>query len=143
MRKIRRMFNKNAQSSKQSSEEEAEGDSSSPVMSASGAPVTTGNHVTAGCVTNSSAGSGRHLPVISAPGPGSLSNTTDPINSTPIDLEPIFNELKEQRAESMRLREEIESLKSQLSTDCGLLNQSFNEERYRFDVSTASFHLSI
>lgn len=151
MRKIRRMFNKNAQSSKQSSEEEPEGDSSSPVMSATGAPVTTtttGNHVvnpnpSAGCVTNSSAGSGRHLPIISTQGPGSISNTTDPHNMTPVDLEPILNELKEHRTENMRLHEEIESLKSQFNSECGLLNQTLNEERYRFEVSNFSLSLYV
>ena len=137
MRKIRRMFNKNAaqSSSKHSSEEEPEGDSSSPVMSATGAPVTTGNHVNPGCVTNSSAGSGRQLPVISTQGPGSVSNTTDPLNMTTIDLDPILTELKELRAENMRFNEEFESLKSQHSNEITMLSQSLNEERYRCEVS--------
>lgn len=57
--------------------------------------------------------------------------------ATVIDLEPVIAELQNRRDEVRRLSAEIESLKSQLQTDCTVFHQSLQEERYRFEVRFA------
>lgn len=134
----------------------------SPAMSTSGAatgttphaPGNTGNHhSTATAMTpahnqsacNSSTGTnslGRHVsPAVAAahhhhhslPISGLTPEPPAPLPAL-VDLDPILNQLKEQRDESNRLQEEIKSLKNQQQNDCNLLHQTLQEERYRYEV---------
>ena len=135
----------------------------SPAMSSSGAATgvtpqhasgTTGNHhSTATAMTpahnqsacNSSTGTnslGRHVsPAVAAahqhhhslPISGLTPEPPAPLPAL-VDLDPILNQLKEQREESNRLQEEIKSLKNQQQSDCNLLHQTLQEERYRYEV---------
>lgn len=50
-------------------------------------------------------------------------------------LEPILEELKERRDEATRLREEVETLKTQVQSEFGSWHQNLQEERSRFEVS--------
>lgn len=110
--------------------------------SASGAPAGGQSAVNqSGC--NSSTSSARHLIHQHNMSAGSGHNhnqqaitiTPEPaVVVGPVDLEPLFSQLKEQRDECTRLQEELHSLKSQHQKDCSLLHQSLQEERYRFEV---------
>lgn len=93
-----------------------------------------------GC--NSSTSSGRHLTQHhqhhNQQGMA-LSTCPEPVTAvslSPADLDPLITQLKEQRDECTKLQEELHSLKSQHQSDCSLLHQSLQEERYRFEVHT-------
>ncbi|XP_064651790.1 transmembrane and coiled-coil domains protein 1-like isoform X5 [Lineus longissimus] len=50
-----------------------------------------------------------------------------------INLDPIINEMQENREVQMKLRETVESLKTQMSTDYAFFKTSLEEERYRYE----------
>ena len=134
MRKIRKIFGKNNHSgnSKHSSEDDGLDETASPVMSGAGGVAVSG--------CNSSTSSGKNLHHTS---PGSLKagsaqvavlTPEPPSPAEPsVDLEPLLIELKERRDEATRLQEEVDSLKTQLQSECTLLHQSLQEERFRFE----------
>lgn len=112
----------------------------SPAMSAHAAGHSTSTHQsgTPGIVTtgptpgdgqgcnSSTSGRSAHQRT-SSPDPAAANNNL-------LDLEPLVTQLKEQRDESTRLQEELHALKTQHQSDCNLLHQSLQEERYRFEV---------
>lgn len=153
MRKIRRIFGRTSHSSSKNSDEgttdEALDEHSSIIMSASGAahPVpgsSSSQPNPSASIGNSSTSSGRHHLAAQASlvsnqqqHPTATSPTPEPAPAflTQSDLEPLLAELGSRRNEVTRLQEEFESAKTQMQSECSLLHQSLQEERYRFEVS--------
>ena len=145
MRKIRRIFGRTSHSSSKNSDEgtdEALDEHSSLIMSASGAhqvPGSSSSHPNpSASIGNSSTSSGRHhqlaQSVQSNQHPASPTPEPTPAFLTQSDLEPLVADLRSRRDEVTRLQEEFESAKTQMQSECSLLHQSLQEERYRFEV---------
>lgn len=153
MRKIRRIFGRTSHSSSKNSDEgadEALDEHSSLIMSTSGAhqvPGSSSSHPNpsasignpSASIGNSSTSSGRHHHQL-APSVQSNQHPTSPTPEptpaflTQSDLEPLVADLRSRRDEVTRLQEEFESAKTQMQSECSLLHQSLQEERYRFEV---------
>ena len=146
MRKIRRIFGRTSHSSSKNSDEltdEALDEHSSLTMSASGAhqvPGSSSSHPNpSASIGNSSTSSGRHHLAAQNVSNQHLTATSPTPEPTPAfltqsDLEPLITELGQRRNEVTRLQEEFESAKTQMQSECSLLHQSLQEERYRFEV---------
>lgn len=156
MRKIRRIFGRTSHSSSKNSDEgtdEALDEHSSLIMSASGAHPVPGSSSSqpnpSASIGNSSTSSGRHhlaaQSLVSNQHPTATSPTPEPAPAflTQSDLEPLLAELGLRRNEVTRLQQEFESAKTQMQSECSLLHQSLQEERYRFEVRTYDFYPSL
>ncbi|XP_067121224.1 transmembrane and coiled-coil domains protein 2 isoform X1 [Centruroides vittatus] len=98
-------------------------DDSSSITSGSGPVAAAGNFI-----------SPQHQPsALQAIATGPESSITPTAVPVVVDVEPILQELREQREESHRLREDIESLKNHLQQQGSCFNQALQEERYRYE----------
>ena len=139
MRKIRKIFGKNQSSSKHSSEDDGLDESGSPVMSGAGMTAPSGCNSSTSSGRNLHGHPGSHKGMSQVPVVLTTQETPSPAEPA-VDLEPLLSELKERREETSRLQEEVDSLKSQLQSECTLFHQSLQEERFRFEVNKRNIH---